>query len=280
EYDTKFVQLSSLLAKKHSLLPVESNKIVTLGEGNTPQLKSNNLANRLGLKSLIFKCEFNNPTGSFKDRPVSIGVSKAIELGFKKVIVASSGNGAGSVAAYAAKAKLKAFIVVPESTPAEKILQALYYGATIIKIKGSNSKSFQFVHDIAKHSDLFNLTTTFINPYTVEGDKTISYELYNKMQGEIPDYIFVPIGAGPLLVGVYKGYKEIAHLNSVQKTPRMVGVQAEGCKPIAEAFLHNQSYVVASESPSTIATGIRDGLSGYEKDGTYTLNTIIKSQGF
>src|SRR5699024_5090649 len=95
-----------------------------------------------------------------------------------------------------------------------------------------------------------------------------------------PDYIFVPIGSGPLLVGIYKGFKEIQYFNPEIKIPKMIGVQAEGCSPIAEAFLKNKSFVNAAESPSTIATGIGDGLEGYEKDGTYTLETIIKSQGF
>ena len=262
------------------LLPIQRDTYVWLGEGNTALVEAKKLSSRLGIKKLLLKCEFRNPTGSFKDRPVSIGISKAVEFGYKKVIVASSGNGAASVAAYAARTGLEAVVLVPESTPYEKVIQTLAYGAKVIRVKGPYSNCFALAKEISESFDFFNVTTTFINPYTVEGDKTVAYELLNQMDYSVPDLIYVPIGAGPLLAGIYKGYFEAQNLGVSTKIPRMVGIQAEGCSPIARAFLSGHTDVIPEENPQTIASGICDGLHGYAKDGTRTLQIIKQSNGF
>ncbi|KAB2329554.1 threonine synthase [Cytobacillus depressus] len=261
-------------------LPITGEKRISLGEGNTSLLQSRNLAKRLGLKNLFLKCEFTNPTGSFKDRPVSIGISKAVEFGFTKVIAASSGNGAASVAAYAAHAGLEAIILVPEKTPIEKIKQTLAYGANVIRVKGPYSNCFTLAKQVGEKQNIFNLTTTFLNPYTVEGNKMVAYELFEQLNSSIPDVIYVPIGAGPLLAGIYKGYLELKHRHHFGKLPRMAGIQAEGNNPIASAFLYGKSSVSPVANPCTIAGGIADGLMGYEKDGMYTLQCINESKGF
>jgi len=275
----KAKMLSGSLKLPNDLLPIKNESAISLGEGNTPLLKSEKLANSLGIRSLYFKCEFANPTGSFKDRPVSIGIAKAVEFGYKKVIVASSGNGAAAVAAYGARAGLDVTILVPKSTPIEKVTQALQYGAKVIRVEGPYSQCFSQAKKASEESGMYNITTTFLNPYTVEGDKTISYELFKAMV-EIPDAIFVPIGAGPLLVGIGKGYKEIQKLYGLDEVPRMVGVQASGCNPIARAFNEGRDSIISESNPSTIAGGIADGLNGYAKDGDYTLATINKTNGF
>src|SRR5699024_5400674 len=141
------------------------------GEGDTPIVSLNYNQN------LFAKYEFSNPTGSFKDRPVAAGIKKALEFGYKKVVVASSGNGAASVAALSAKFKLDCIIVIPETTPIEKVRQAFFYGAKVIKVKGPYSNSFKLASFISEQHDFYNLTTTFINPYTVEGDKGVAYEI-------------------------------------------------------------------------------------------------------
>ncbi|MGG1662531.1 threonine synthase [Brevibacillus sp. NRS-1366] len=261
-------------------LPIAGENRIYLGEGDTKLLSAERLAKRLGVKSLQLKCEFMNPTGSFKDRPVSIGISKAIEFGYQKVIAASSGNGAASVAAYAARAGLEAIILVPDSTPLEKVKQTLAYGAKVIRVTGPYSNCFSLAKQLGESQNIFNLTTTLLNPYTVEGNKVVAYELYEQMSGTIPDVIYVPIGAGPLLIGIYKGYVEKSQYHVSTKMPRMAGIQAEGNNPIATAFVQGEPVVQAEPDPRTIAGGIADGLVGYEKDGTYTLQIVKQSNGF
>lgn len=268
------------LSESFDFLPLTKEEKVTLGEGNTQIIKATSLSNRLGNINVYLKCEFSNPTGSFKDRPVSIGISKAVSFGFKKVVAASSGNGASSVAAYAAKANLESLILVPENTPQEKVLQTLSYGAKVVKVKGSYSNCFSLAKELSEKKDYYNVTTTFYNPYTVEGDKTIGYEIIEDLYNTKIDYIFVPIGVGPLLVGIYEGFKDYKRINPEIEMPQMVGVQATGNKPIVEAFEKKRDTVFCETNPDTIAGGIADGLVGYEKEGSYTLNYIKKSNGF
>ncbi|GIO05614.1 threonine synthase [Brevibacillus reuszeri] len=262
------------------LLPIIRQNRIHLGEGETSLLSARRLAKRLGIKELLLKCEFMNPTGSFKDRPVAIGISKAVEFGFQKVIAASSGNGAASVAAYAARAGLEAIILVPESTPIEKVRQTMAYGASVIRVKGPYSNCFSLAKQLGESQNIFNLTTTLLNPYTVEGNKAVAHELYEQMKGIVPDVIYVPIGAGPLLIGIYRGYEEVRHFHEGTKLPRMAGIQAKGNNPIATAFKQGESDVRSEPNPQTIAGGIADGLVGYEKDGTYTLQIVKQSNGF
>ena len=272
---------SKRVGNKTDLLPVNPEYLVSIGEGNTPLIKTDKLARRIGIENLLLKGEYCNPTGSFKDRPVSVGISKALEFKYRNVVVASSGNGAASVAAFAAKAGLKALIFIPEATATEKIRQAAFYGAKVIKVEGPYSNSFRLAKEVSQSTGEFlNLTTTFINPYTVEGDKLVAYELFAQMDGLVPDSIFVPIGAGPLLVGIFKGYEELKSMGVIDRLPKMVGVQAEGCSPIARAFIEGRQEVESDDNPSTVAGGICDGLTGYSKDGTYTLSTIRRSNGF
>jgi threonine synthase len=267
------------LSESFDYMPVEKEQLITLGEGNTPLIKAAKSAEPMRLTALYFKNEFQNPTGSFKDRPVSIGLSKALELGVRDFIVASSGNGAASVAAYCAKAGAVPIVYLPEFTSDEKVAQIHFYGARVIKVPGPYSNSFA----AAKHATngrTANLTTTFLNPYTVEGDKIVGYEIFEQLDNSFPDYVFVPVGCGPLLVGAYKGFCEYQSLFNSQKPPKMVAVQADGNCPIVKAFMQNGNCVLPEPAPDTIAGGIADGLCGYEKDGVYTLTVVRKSGGF
>jgi threonine synthase len=262
------------------LLPVPPAERVTIGEGNTPLVRADRLADRLGLSALYLKCEFANPTGSFKDRPVSMGVSMARKFGIERVIVASSGNGAAATAAYCARAGMPAVVLVPEATPQEKVGQTLAYGARVVKVEGPYSNAFALAKEVGERFGMFNVTSTFVNPYTLEGDKTVAYELFAQLNGEVPDWIYVPIGAGPLLVGVFKGYEELHRLGRIAKLPAMAGIQAEGCSPIARAYREGSKQVQSDPNPHTIAGGICDGLHGYAQDGTYTLEVIRRSGGY
>lgn len=263
-----------------SLLPnVASKNIVSLGEGFTPLLESSSLTDKWGINaSLYIKAESLNPTGSFKDRPTSVGVSVAKELGARSIVVASSGNAAASAAAYAAAAGLPCYVIVPDSTDISKVQQALAYGATLFSVPGTYSDAFAFTKVAAETFGFANVTSTYVNPYTVEGDKTIAYELVAQLK-QVPDYILVPIGSGPLLTGVLKGFKEMLHFKAIDRLPKMIGVQAAECAPIVNAFNENRPTAEWDASCETIATGIADPLSGYTGDGDYTLKSVADSNG-
>jgi len=263
------------------LLPLaDRSNIISLGEGGTPLQRSTRLSKRLGLRELYLKNETVNPSGSFKDRPMSVAISKALEFGFKRIILASSGNAAASASAYAAKAGLECVIYVPDGTPREKVLQAVIHGAEVKVVKGTYSEAFESALIDSERFGWFNVTSTYLNPYTLEGDKTIAYELYRDLGGRVPRWVIVPVGAGPLLAGVWKGFWELMSLGLVNEIPSMVGVQADGCSPIVRAFVEGRNEVEAWVNPKTIASAIADPLKGYTQDGTRTVNIIRESGGF
>lgn len=263
-----------------TLLPVEDDdNIVSLKEGGTPLIKICNLVKEIGEATVFAKDETRNPTGSFKDRPTSVGMSKAIELGAEMFAIASSGNGGASVAGYASRAGLPSFVFVPENTPVSKISQAMTYGSQVVRVRGNYSNSYRLAMEVSQKYNCANLTSTFLNPYTLEGDKTVAYELFYQLKGQVPDYVIVPIGAGPLLYGIYKGYVDLLKLGLVDRVPAMIGVQAEQCSPIAQAFERGILSVEAGQRGATIASAIADPLVGYDQDGTITLKAIYETNG-
>ncbi len=267
------------LWRYRSLLPIANEKaMVTLFEGGTPLVESPALAGHMGMDRLYLKDETRNPSGAFKDRLMAVGVAKAIELGFTHVVTASSGNGAASLAAYAAKARLSCTVFIPENTPMAKVAQARVSGAKVIKVRGDYSNSFRVAREVSTEPSCMNLTTTFLNPYAVEGCKTVAYEIFLQAAGEAPDWILVPTGAGPLLYGIKRGFEEIAQLGLTTKVPRLVAVQAAGCRPIEEAYRLN-SPVRSWPKAETVASAISDPLRGYEKDGERVLTTLRSCSG-
>lgn len=269
------------LWRYHRMLPLENTEhIVTLGEGNTALVRAGKIYSGLGMDNLYIKNEFSNPTASFKDRPTSVGISVAKEHGATTVAVASSGNAGVSVAAYAAKAGMRCLACVPQKTSPGKVRQLMSYGATVTFAPGGYSDCFNIVREACKQYGYANLTSTYVNPYTVEGDKTVAYELFEQMRGNVPDWITVPIGTGPLLSGVYRGFKELLAMGLVTKLPHMLGVQAENCSPIVKGFYRESGRVEACmELDDTMAGGIADQLIGYEGDGEYTVRVIRESGG-
>jgi threonine synthase len=277
-------RFSSSLWKYSERLPVEdAQNIVSLHEGMTPIDRCKRIEGALaGFKGRIWtKNETVNPTGSFKDRLISVAISRAKELGFTNVVCASSGNAGASTAAYAAKAGMQATIVAPAHTPREKLTQISAYGAEVVLIEGHYSHSYRFAQQLAERLDYVNLTTTFLNPYGTEALKTIAYELYEQLEQQLPDYVFIPIGSGPLLKGLYQGFSEILESTGgkILPMPKLIAVQAQGCAPIVAAYESNSDTVTSWNKPSTIASGIADPLIGYEKDGTYTLRLTRASGG-
>ncbi|HDD42601.1 MAG TPA: threonine synthase, partial [Nitrososphaeria archaeon] len=283
------VDLRSLFSKRGlnlwkyiDFLPIrKSSEIVSLGEGMTPLLKAERLGESLKVKSLYLKDETRNPTSSFKDRPYTVGVSKAKEFGVKAAVVASAGNAAASLAAYSARAGIKCYVFVSENVPAHRLLEIQAYGAEVIRVKQVPDGVFRITVSASEKFGWYNLTTSFYNPYTVEGDKTIAYEIYEQMGFEVPDWVIIPVGVGPLLVGCYKGFNELRNLGLVNEVPKMVGVQSEGCAPIAKAFEENRSEVEPWKGElKTVARSIVNTLQEYPDEGTYTLQIIRRSKGW
>jgi threonine synthase len=217
------------------LLPIlKRSSIVSLGEGGTPRLEAPRLGAALGLENLTVKDETRNPTGSFKDRMLAVGISRATELGKTTVAVQSSGNVAAAAAAYAAKAGLEAKVFVPRSVPEEKLAQILMYGAELFRIdETSPAAVFDLMDEAAQRFDWHVVATTALyNPFTLEGSKTIAYEL----AADVPDWLVVPVGGGGNLGSLWRGFRELAALGAIDRLPRLVGVQAEGCAPFVEAI--------------------------------------------
>ena len=287
-YDYKMAFAASLFTnsdpsmgiwKYKNLLPVNSNQApVTLGEGGTPLIPADRLAKKFNHSGLYIKNETINPTLSFKDRPLSVGMTVAAQFNFNGVVTASTGNTGVATAAYAARAGLDCSIFVPIGTPKEKLNLMLAFGAKLFEVEGTFSDAYNKASGEAELNGLFNLTSTFLNPYAAEGDKTLAYEIFSQFGG-VPDWIVVPIGAGPLLVGCYKGFKELLLAGLVSKLPRMVGVQARNCSPIVRAFESNVASVYPWDKPDAIAGGIADPLTTYPNDGTRTLKAIRDSNG-
>jgi threonine synthase len=253
-------------------LPVSADsEPVTLGEGATPTLQSRRLDPSGGL---LLKNETVNPTGSFKDRPVAVAATVARELGLSGLVCASTGNTGVAVAAYAARARLPAACVVPEATPAAKTAQIGAVGARIVRVRGNYSDAYALAR-AAESYGWANMTSTYINPYMLEGDKTVAYEIFEQLGKQIPDWVVVPVGAGPLLAAIHKGFEELG-----VSGPRMVAAQAAACAPVVSAFESGAKEVSEWEhSVETAASSIADPLRGYPEDGTRTLSVVRQSGG-
>jgi len=268
---------STMWHAAHRLSVATPSAIVSLGEGRTPLHRAERLESAVpGFTGEIWlKDETVNPTGSFKDRLISAAVSRARELGCKGIVCASSGNAGASTSAYAARAGLEAIVVVPTHTPEEKLTQIAAYGALLVKVDGHYSYSYDVAARLGSDHGLFNVTTTFLNPYGVDALKLVGDELAEQLGGRVPDYVTVPTGAGPLVKGIVQGFAE----RSPGRVPKVVAVQAAGCAPIVRAFESGSDTVTAWENPNTIASGISDPLIGYERDGSYTLRLVRGSGG-
>lgn len=240
-----------LINKYRQYLPVtENTQIVTLNEGNTPLIKADNLSKKLDLNcELYLKYEGSNPTGSFKDRGMTMAVTKAKEEGAESVICASTGNTSASAAAYAAKAGMKAFVLIPDGYIAlGKLSQAMMYGATIIAINGNFDEALERVIEISEKYPVKLVNS--VNPYRIEGQKTGAFEIIEAL-GDAPDYHFIPVGNAGNITAYFKGYEEFYALNKTTKLPKMMGYEAEG----AAAIVKGERIMY----PETFATAIRIG---------------------
>ena len=240
-----------LINKYRQYLPVtDSTPVVTLNEGNTPLIKADNLANKIGLDAEIYlKFEGCNPTGSFKDRGMTMAVTKAKESGSGAIICASTGNTSASAAAYGAKAGLKTFVLIPDGYIAlGKLSQAMMYGAEIIAIQGNFDRALEVVREIAEKYPITLVNS--VNPYRIEGQKTGAFEICEAL-GQAPDYHFIPVGNAGNITAYWKGYKEFYDLGKITAKPKMMGFEAEG----AAAIVKGERIM----NPETLATAIRIG---------------------
>lgn len=247
----------------------------SFGEGDTPLLRARRVEAVLpGFSGEIWlKDETRNPSGSFKDRLIAAALGRALAMGVKGVVCASSGNAGAATAAYAARAGVPAIIVVPAHTPMGKVTQIAAHGAILLLVEGHYSRSYDLARALAEQHGFANLTTTFINPYAVSGLTRVGTELFAQLGNAAPSHVLIPTGSGPLVKGVWQGLAEAG------ATTRLVAVQAAGCAPIVQAFETGASHVTAWGMPDTIASGISDPLIGYERDGTYTLRLVRESGG-
>ncbi|WP_421077877.1 threonine synthase [Methanothermococcus sp. Ax23] len=240
-------------------LPVKDpKKIISLHEGGTPLYKCDNLAKELGLKELYVKNEGANPTGSFKDRGMTMGVTRANELGVDVVGCASTGNTSASLAAYSARANKKCIVLLPSGNVAlGKLAQAMFYGAKVIQIGGNFDDALLMVRKLAEEGRLYLLNS--VNPFRLEGQKTIGFEICDQLDWEVPDRVILPVGNAGNISAIWKGFKEFKETGITDKLPKMTGIQAEGASPIVEAFKKGLKTIVPEEHPETIATAIRIG---------------------
>jgi threonine synthase len=240
------------------VLPVESDEnVVTLGEGWTPLLRTERLAQKLGLRNLYIKDESQNPTQSFKARGMTAAVSRAKELGARKLAVPSAGNAAGALAAYSARAGLECFIFMPSDTPLANVVECEQTGAHVTLMEGLITDCGAEVGRRKDAEGWFDVST-LKEPYRIEGKKTLGYELAEQLGWTLPDVIVYPTGGGTGLIGMWKAFDEMEKMRWIgPERPRMVTVQAAGCAPIVRAFDEGKRFAEEFPNAATVASGLR-----------------------
>jgi len=242
---------TGLIDKYRDRLPVhDDTRIISLGEGNTALIRLSHIPRELGKDVDIYvKYEGLNPTGSFKDRGMTLAVTKAIEEGSRAVICASTGNTSASAAAYAARAGIQAFVLIPEGKIAlGKLAQAMMHGAQVIQIKGNFDDGMRLVRQVAAHAPVTIVNS--INPYRLQGQKTAAFEIVEEL-GRAPDYHCIPVGNAGNITAYWMGYSEYQRIGTVATRPVMAGYQATGANPFTRGEMVDE--------PDTVATAIRIG---------------------
>jgi threonine synthase len=240
------------------IMPVrDARNVVTLGEGDTPLLPAPRLGAAAGLSNLLVKEEGLCPTGSFKARGIAAAVSRARELGVRKVAIPSAGNAASALAAYGARAGMEVFVFMPVDTPELNKKEAVAYGARVTLVRGLIHDCAALVRERAPKEGWFDLST-LKEPYRAEGKKTMGLELAEQCGWTLPDVIVYPTGGGTGIVGMWKAFAELEELGLIGPArPKMVSVQAEGCAPIVRAFREGHDHATPWENASTRAAGLR-----------------------
>jgi threonine synthase len=263
------------LWRYRALLPLEGQPSVDIHAGFTPLVKADNLGKKLGLRNLWLKNDTVNPTFSFKDRPVSIAINRALELGFSTFACASTGNLAGSVAAHAAKAGIRGLVFIPADLEPAKVVGASIYEPILVAVDGNYDDVNRLCSELAD-----NYPWAFANinmrPYYSEGSKTLAFEVTEQLGWRMPDRVVVPIASGSMFTKIHKGFSELARVGLADAhTVKMTGAQAEGCSPVVQAARQHTTDVVPVK-PDTIAKSLA---IGNPADGYYALRIVEETGG-
>ena len=259
------------------LLPVRDAAPVDLGAGFTPLVRADRLAAELGLGELWIKDDTANPTGSFKDRVVSVALTKARQLGFKVAACASTGNLANSVAAHAARAGMDSVVLIPHDLERAKVTMTSVYGGRVFAVQGSYDDVNRLCAELTSEQPEWAFVNVNVRTYYAEGSKTLAFEVAEQLGWQAPDHVVVPIGSGSQLTKVAKGFAELYKVGLLDEEPsvRVSGAQAEGCSPVATAFAEGTD-AIRPVKPNTIAKSLA---IGNPADGWYALDTIRSSGG-
>jgi threonine synthase len=264
------------LWRYRTLLPIEGERVIDTQAGFTPLVRADNLGRALGLRNLWIKNDTVNPTYSFKDRPVSIASTKALEFGFTVLSCASTGNLAGSVAAHAAKAGMRACIFIPGDLEPAKVVAAAAYEPTIIAVDGNYDDVNRLCSEIADIYDGWAFVNINLRPYYSEGSKTLAFEVAEQLGWRLPDRVVVPIASASMFTKIHKGFSELQQVGLVDAgTVAMVGAQAEGCSPVVQAARAG-TFEIQPVRPNTLAKSLA---IGNPADGYYALKIVQETRG-
>lgn len=258
------------------ILPVADDTPKTsLRVGMTPYYRPERLCKKLGHENLFIKDDGQNPTASFKDRASAVGVSKSFE--FKKDVItcASTGNAASSLAGICAQMGVPTYIFVPKTAPVAKVAQLLLFGATVLMVDGNYDTAFDLCMEASNEFGWYNRNTGY-NPYLLEGKKTCALEIFEQSGRELPDYVFVSVGDGCIIGGIYKGFFDLLNLGLIERVPKLIGVQAQGSNPFVRAFRDNKSRKLENMVPETVADSISVGIP---RASHQALNGVYASEG-
>lgn len=263
------------LWRYQAFLPSNYNPRIDLNDGWTPLIKANNLGRALGLNNLYLKNDTVNPTFSFKDRVVSVAGAKALEFGMSAIACASTGNLAGAVAAHAARAGLDSYVFIPADLEPGKILSAAIYGATVVAVAGDYDQANRLATEAAEAYG-WGFVNINLRPYYAEGSKTLAFEVAEQLGWRAPDRVIAPVASGALFTKINKGFEELYRTGLIEgPLPKMIGAQAAGCSPVANAFSHGE-HEIRPVKPRSIAKSLA---IGNPADGRYALQAARKSGG-
>ena len=273
--DSLSVSRDMSMWRYREIMPVLNDaNIPDLSAGWTPLYENKRLASEYGVKKLYIKDDGRNPTASLKDRASAVGVAKALDFRQKVISCASTGNAASSLSGFAAVSGLESYIFVPEKAPAAKVTQLLVYGANVVLVKGDYAKAFDLATAAIEKFGWYNRNCA-INPYLVEGKKTCAMEIAEQLNWNVPDRVFISVGDGCCIGGLYKGFRDLLDLGLIDSMPKIIGVQAEGASPIYKAIKENSARVTFGEA-ETIADSISVGAP---RNWAKALRAIKKSDG-
>ncbi len=258
------------------LLPATADPSLDLGTGFTPLVRADRLAEALGLGEVWVKNDTRNPTNSFKDRVVSVALSKALEFGFKTAACASTGNLANSVAAHAARAGLRSYVFIPADLEQGKVVTTAVYGGNLVAVDGNYDDVNRLCAELSGTYE-WAFVNVNVRPYYAEGSKTLAYEIAEQLGWQVPDHVVVPVASGSLLTKIEKGFRELHRVGLLDDEPavRVSGAQALGCSPVAAAWLE-ESDTIRPVKPSTIAKSLA---IGNPADGYFALDTVRRTGG-